>query len=530
MNPRFPAVLLCILLVASVPGPLAGCTGIVVGREASDDGSVLNSQTADGWYDSNLRVIPGEKHPEGSTVPVYFGLLGDEPLPPMELGRIPQAPETYAYFRTAYSCFNEHQLAIGESTIGQKDQLKTFPGEGGAILTVEQLMIIALERCKTAREAVLMIGSLAERYGFLGSCANDGESLSLSDPSEAWIMEILGAGFDWQPGTRPGAIWVARRVPDHHAAVLCNVSRITMVDEKSPDFLFSAGYKDPAIRHGWYDPASGEPFNWRKAYAPEKGPWSPSSMWVRGRLHYIHKRLMPSKQWDPYAATASYPFSFAPETPVSVQEIIGIFRSSLEGTPFNMEGNPAWYIPEKKGTAEEPQNHSLSRPGYQRASEYPLYAPNCGENILQLHHPVQIMASLSHRRGSVVLSRFSPLQHLRSYLCGCALYPGELVQLRQNRFSLDSARWAVLLAASLTNGNYQRAIQSLRSIRDPLEKKTLDDFQVWDREAARVFLEKGALPDGWIDERVSGKLMEIHRTYEEILSLLIREGTIIDLW
>ncbi len=131
-------------------------------------------------------------------------LLGDEPLPPMELGRIPQAPETYAYFRTAYSCFNEHQLAIGESTIGQKDQLKTFPGEGGAILTVEQLMIIALERCKTAREAVLMIGSLAERYGFLGSCANDGESLSLSDPSEAWIMEILGAGFDWQPGTRPG--------------------------------------------------------------------------------------------------------------------------------------------------------------------------------------------------------------------------------------------------------------------------------------------------------------------------------------
>ena len=62
------------------------------------------------------------------------------------------------------------------------------------------------------------------------------------------------------------------------------------------------------------------------------------------------------------------------------------------------------------------------------------------------------------------------------------------------------------------------------------EKKTLDDFQVWDREAARVFLEKGALPDGWIDERVSGKLMEIHRTYEEIISLLIREGTIIDLW
>jgi dipeptidase len=64
-------------------------------------------------------------------------------------------------------------------------------------------MIIALQRCRTARDAILLIGNLAERYGFLGSCANDGESLSITDPSEAWIMEILGAGFDWQPGTRP---------------------------------------------------------------------------------------------------------------------------------------------------------------------------------------------------------------------------------------------------------------------------------------------------------------------------------------
>jgi dipeptidase len=531
MKSRIYAVLLIVYFAVIFPRPLDGCTGIVAGREATDDGSVLNSQTADGWYDSNLKVIPGEKHPEGSTVPVYYGLLGDEPLPPVELGRIPQAPETYAFFRTAYSCFNEHQLAIGESTIGQKDQLKTFPGEGGAILTVEQLMIIALQRCRTARDAILLIGNLAERYGFLGSCANDGESLSITDPSEAWIMEILGAGFDWQPGSRPGAVWVARRVPDNHAAVLCNVSRITFVDEESADFLFSAGYKDPAIRHGWYDPASGEPFNWRKAYAPDNGPWSPSSMWVRGRLHYIHKRLLPSKQWDPYADTDSYPFSFKPEKPLSIREIMDIFRSGLEGTPFSMEDNPAWLVPgESRNLLKSPKATPFPDRATRELLNIPYMRPIAAKTSYSFI--TQSRSWLPSAIGGVLW--FSPdSPHFSTYApiyAGAHSIPESWSNFDKTRFSLDSARWAVLLAASLTNGNYQRAIQSLRSIRDPLEKKTLDDFQVWDREAARVFLEKGALPDGWIDERVSGKLMEIHRTYEEIISLLIREGTIIDLW
>lgn len=86
------------------------------------------------------------------------------------------------------------------------------------------------------------------------------------------------------------------------------------------------------------------------------------------------------------------------------------------------------------------------------------------------------------------------------------------------------------MAASLANANYQRGIQTLKSLRDPLEKKTADEFREWDRAAARIAREKGFLPEGWIEERVSGKLTEVHRTYEEIVNLLIREATIIDLW
>ena len=101
----------------------------------------------------------------------------------------------------------------------------TFPGEGGVLLTVEQLMILALQRCKTARGAILLIGELAERYGFLGSCADEGESLSIADPHEAWIMELLNVGGDWKLGSGPGAIWVARRVSGFVNANLTPIRR-----------------------------------------------------------------------------------------------------------------------------------------------------------------------------------------------------------------------------------------------------------------------------------------------------------------
>jgi len=508
-----------------------GCTGILVGREASEDGSVLNSQTADGWYDSNLRVVPGETFPPGEEVPVYFGLLGDEPIPPFELGRIPQVSETYTYFRTAYSCFNEHQLSIGESTIGQKDLLKAFPGEGGALLTVEQLMILALQRCKTAREAVLLIGELAERYGFLGSCANEGESLSIADPYEAWVMELLSVGFDWKPGSGPGGIWVARRVPDAHVALLCNASRISLVDENSEDFLFSEGYKEPALRHGWYDPESGAPFNWRKTYAPESGPWSPSSMWVRGRMHALHKRLLPSRSWDPYAETDSYPFSFAPEKPLSVKGIIELFRSTLEGTPFCMEDNPAWYVPGR--------NRELVRSA--KATPFP---DRFMRDLLNIPYTRPVAAKTSY--SFITQSRSwlpSPLggvlwysldtPHFSTYApvyAGVRNVPESWSNFKKDGFTLDSARWAVLLSSSLANSNYQRSMPTLKSLRDPLEQKTFHDFFQWEKEGSRLLLHNSPELQEWMNAITAKKMEEIHQTYRSIAQALIMEATIIDLW
>ncbi len=530
MGRRFLPVLF-VLLGLGLQAPGLACTCIVAGREASADGAVLNSMTADGWYDSNLRVEPARTNLEGSLRPVYWGLLGDESGEPLELGQIPQAQETYRYFRVAYSCFNEHQLSISESTIGLKDELKTYPGLSDAVLTVEQLMILALERCRTARGAVALIGGLAERYGFLGSCFGNGESLAIADTREAWIMEIISVGPQWTHDKGPGAAWVARRVPDGEVALLANVSRIGAVDEEDPDFMFSLGYKDPAIKLGLWDAESKEPFNWRQAYAPDSGVWAPSSLWTRARMYYIHQRLAPSRNWDPFAEVSSYPFSFKPDRLLSVREIMDIFRSGMEGTPFDMGENPAWYVPGL--------NRELVRS--------PKATPFPGRDMRELLHipyvrPVAARTSYSFVTQSRdwlpddtggVLWFSLDLPHFSVYVpiySGVTELPEPWSNFYRESFSADSARWSVLLAATLVNHDYRRSMEKLRSLRDPFEEQVHRRFAQWETESQSLRRQSPRQLQRWINSSVGTQMEEAHGIYRQLCRDLIAGATIHDLW
>ena len=151
-----------------------GCTIIAVGKKASKDGSVIVSHT-DCGDNSRFKVMHGQKYPKGAMAPVYWGLLDvRQPLDSMGkiIGYIPQVEKTYTYIRSAYSHINEYQLAIGESTMSQRDELKIIREESKQIMTVEQAQIFALERCKTAREALTLITQLLDTYGFLPSCVD----------------------------------------------------------------------------------------------------------------------------------------------------------------------------------------------------------------------------------------------------------------------------------------------------------------------------------------------------------------------
>ena len=267
------------------------CTDIIVGKDASVDGSVITSHTGC-CPECRVHVVPAQTFKKGAMAPVYYGLQDvRKPLHKYGkiIGTIPQVKKTYAYFHTGYPQMNEHQLAIGESTLSQKDELKALYGVCKQIMMIEQAQVFALQRCKTAREAIHLIASLVEKYGFLPSCGPESEALCIADPNEAWVMEVFSVGNDWTPESgKPGAIWAAQRVPDDHIAVVPNWSIIKEIDLSKPDYyMASENYMQVAIDHGWYDPESGKPFNWQISYSPVLREWASSRFWLFFQKHIL---------------------------------------------------------------------------------------------------------------------------------------------------------------------------------------------------------------------------------------------------
>ena len=232
------------------PGYAENCTSIMVGRLASTDGSVMTSHTCDGRYRTWLEVVPAMTFERDTVHPVYWGTLFTEEAWDMtnvtRKGEIPEVKSTYAFLSTAYPCLNEKQLAIGETTIyGRKELINT-----DGLFLIEELEKIALQRCTTARQAIALIGSLAEQYGY-GDLA---ECITIADPREVWQLEIAGSG----PG-KPSSLWVAQRIPDDHVGIAANIPRISDVNFRDPDhFMTSGDLRKKAKELGYWD--GKEPF------------------------------------------------------------------------------------------------------------------------------------------------------------------------------------------------------------------------------------------------------------------------------
>ena len=198
-------VIFALILSLAVSTTFA-CTNFLVTKGASQDGSVMISYAADSHVlYGELYHWPAATWPEGSMLDVYEWDTGKY------MGQIKQARETY----NVVGNMNEYQVAIGETTYGGREELWHQPS---AIMDYGSMMYIALQRSKTAREALKTMTELVNDYGY----ASEGESISVSDPNEAWIFEIIGKGKD-----QKGAIWVARRIPDGYVCAHANQARIT---------------------------------------------------------------------------------------------------------------------------------------------------------------------------------------------------------------------------------------------------------------------------------------------------------------
>lgn len=292
------------------------CTSITVGKNASTDGSTMTSHTCDSDFRTWLTMEPSITYQKGDMEPVYKGKLHTD-LPwdmrrVTEAGKIPAPEKTYKFLNTAYPCMNEKQLAMGETTVEGRPELVNPAG----MFQIEELQRIALQRCSTAREAIKLMGKLAQEYGY-GDWA---ECLTIIDKNEVWHFEIAGSG----PG-EPSALWAAQRVPDDHVSVSANITRIGRIDWDNPDyFMYSSDLRERSKKLGYWDGKSEYVFH--KVIDGRK----PFSI----REFFILNALAPSLNLS-YDAE-ELPFSVKPDQKVSPEMITALFRSTYEGTEYDM--------------------------------------------------------------------------------------------------------------------------------------------------------------------------------------------------
>jgi len=297
------------------------CTTIAVGRLATADGSVINSESCDG-HDGRVwvNVVPHRKWPAGAETEVRAKTdlqYAPDDLRPTEVkGTIPQVVETFSYINTIYPAVNEHQLTIGESTFTGKEEMQSELG----IFTCYELTRVLAERCRTAREAIRLADQLLATYGYI----DEGETLIFADTREAWLMEIVGPGKD-----KLGAVWVARRVPDDHLTVAANGSRIRELHCDDTDtFMCSDNVVSRAVELGLWDPHASQPFEFCYVYADR------SSFSSRRREWRVLDLMAPSLKLD--ANGENFPFSVKPERPVTVADVMALFRDTFEDTPYDL--------------------------------------------------------------------------------------------------------------------------------------------------------------------------------------------------
>ncbi|MDY0016128.1 MAG: C69 family dipeptidase, partial [Bacteroidales bacterium] len=300
------------------------CTSITMGKKATDDGSVRTSHTDDSHRThSNIFVTPAKNHPAGAKVTMYKRLW-DNTNPMVSyrndsIGTIPQIAHTFAYLNTAYPCMNEKQLAIGESTFGGRSSLQSDVG----LIDCQRLCTLMLERCSTARQAITVAGELLKTYGWIDA----GECLTIADKNEVWHFEIMGPG----KGNK-GAVWAAQRVPDEHISVNANASTIKEIDTANKDyFMYSDNVFSLALDSGWWD--GKEPFRFCYAYAPA----SRALLAARRREWRVFDLLAPSLKLDPNME--NYPFSVKPDTLITLEKMMSVFKDYYEGTEYDLRKN-----------------------------------------------------------------------------------------------------------------------------------------------------------------------------------------------
>ncbi|MBR0029581.1 MAG: C69 family dipeptidase [Bacteroidales bacterium] len=328
---RYLIALALAAAAAAFPSRALACTNVIITPGASSDGSAIISYAADShWLFGELYFRKAADWKAGTRLPIREW---DTSRP---LGDIAQAPHTYQ----TVGNMNQHQLIIGETTWGGREEQADKAG----IMDYGSLIYITLQRARTAREAIQTIVSLAGEYGY----PSEGETFSIADPSEAWIMDLVGKGSDGNKGI----VWVARRIPDGYICAHANQARITRFPLNDPEnCIYAPDVISFAREKGWYS-GPDEEFSFRDAYNPldfggargcEARAWSAFNILCDGQFTFVEdgaEVTRPASDWLDYAMgydlDGQMPLFVKPSRKISVKDVADVMRDHYEGTPMDM--------------------------------------------------------------------------------------------------------------------------------------------------------------------------------------------------
>ncbi len=431
------------------PTEAQACTSFLVGKNASADGSAFITYNQDDYgMFGRLHYLPAAQHAKGEMRKIYDGDTNHYH------GEIAEAPYTYAVM----GYINEHQVGITETTFGGRSELEDPKG----IIDYVSLMTIALQRSKTAREAIRVMTSLVQEYGY----ASEGESFSIADPNEVWILEMIGKG-----PKEKGAVWVAIRIPDDCIACHANQSRIHQFNMKDKKNVMYAKDVISFARKKGYFTGKDADFSFADAYAPadfsairfcETRVWSFYNKWVNGMEQYLDyvdgKHIGQAKPM---------PLYFKPKQKLSLQDVMSSMRDHYEGTPFDITKDVG------AGPYEAPYRPTplvWEHKGKKYFNERPISTQQTAGTYV-----IQLRASLPNAIGGVLwYGNDDPNMVAYTPVYCCATKAPECYDPKDAsdvKFSWNSAFWVENWVSNMTYPRYSQLFPSVKAAREELESK-----------------------------------------------------------
>lgn len=441
------------------------CSNLIVGKKASVDGSVMVSYNADDYgMFGHLCHYPAGTHPKGTMRQIYDWDSG------VYHGEIEEAPVTY----NVIGNINEFQLSIGETTYGGREEMVDSTG----ILDYGSLIYVTLQRVKTAREAISVMTSLVEKYGY----NSEGETFSICDPNEAWIMEMQGTGA----GSK-GVVWVALRIPDDAICAHANQSRIgkfNMKDKKN--VLYSKNVISYARKMGWFNGKDSE-FSWKNTYAfpdfsgrrfCDARVWSFFNHYADGFDRYLPWALGKDKDAE------DMPLWIVPNRKLSVADVENGMRDHYEGTALALDttniGSGIYEMPYR------PTPLTFTVDGKQYFNERPISTQQTAFTFVsQLRSwlPREIGGVLWFGNDDANMVAYTPVY------CGNTVQPAcyNTKGADAVTFSSDNAFWLCNMVSNMVYPRYSQLFPELKAVRDSLETSYFANQTSIEKQAADLY-------------------------------------------